>query len=142
MYTLASVSGVPTPAGDDVAVRNLIALVAQRADGGDVDAYVDLFTRDASWEMPGAPRKGHADIREGSLARRAAGETGPGSHTRHVVTTTAVTIDGDDAEADSVWLFFVDTSTEPRVRLMGTYHDTLARTPSGWKLARRQISFG
>jgi uncharacterized protein (TIGR02246 family) len=142
MYTLASVPEATSPADDELAVRNVIALVAQRADGGDVDAYVELFTPNASWEMPGAPRKGHADIRDGSLARRAAGETGPGSHTRHVVTTIAVTVDGDEAEADSVWLFYVDTTTEPRVRLMGTYHDTLARTASGWKLARRQISFG
>jgi ketosteroid isomerase-like protein len=134
--------GATTPAEDDAAVRNVIALLAQRADGGDVDAYVDLFTPDASWEMPGAPRKGHADIRSGSLARRSAGETGPGTHTRHVVTTTAVTVNRDSAEADSYWLFLVDTSREPRVRLMGTYHDTFERTAAGWKLARRQISFG
>ncbi len=132
----------PTPAEDDLAVRNVIALVAHRADGGDVDAYVDLFTPDASWEMPGAPRRGQDDIREGSLARRAAGETGPGSHTRHLVSTIAVSVAGDRAEADSCWLFYVDTTTEPRVRLMGTYHDTFERTASGWKLARRQITFG
>jgi 3-phenylpropionate/cinnamic acid dioxygenase small subunit len=132
----------PNPAEDELAVRNLIALVAQRADGGDVDAYVDLFTPDARWEMPGAPRTGHDDIRAGSLARRAAGETGPGSHTRHLVTTVAVTLAGDRAEADSCWLFYVDTATEPRVRLMGTYHDEYQRTAAGWKLARRQITFG
>jgi uncharacterized protein (TIGR02246 family) len=132
----------PTPAEDELAVRNVIARVAQRADGGDVDAYVDLFTPDASWEMPGAPRRGHADIREGSLARRAAGDTGPGSNTRHVVTTTAVCVTGDDAEADSYWLFYADTATQPRVALMGTYHDTFVRTNAGWKLDRRQIGFG
>lgn len=132
----------PIPADDDLAIRNLIALLAQRADGGDVDAYVDLFTPDASWEMPGAPRRGHDDIRAGSVARRAAGETGPGSHTRHMVNTIAVSVTGERAEADSYWLFYVDTTSEPRVRLMGTYHDTFERTASGWKLARREIAFG
>ena len=132
----------PSPADDELAVRNLIALVAQRADGGDVDAYVDLFTADARWEMPGAPRTGQDDIRAGSLARRAAGETGPGTNTRHLVTTIAVTVTEDRADADSCWLFYVDTTTEPRVRLMGTYHDEFARTAAGWKLARRQITFG
>ena len=72
--------------------------MAQLADGADVDAYVDLFTPDGSWEMPGAPRRGHDDIRAGSLARRAAGDIGPGSHTRHVVTILSVAVDGDDAD--------------------------------------------
>jgi hypothetical protein len=46
-------------ADDKFAVRNVIARLALYADGPDVDAYSDLFTPDASWEMPGAPRKGH-----------------------------------------------------------------------------------
>ncbi|MBV8986349.1 MAG: nuclear transport factor 2 family protein, partial [Acidimicrobiia bacterium] len=39
-------------AEDDLAVRNLVARVAQYADGPDVDAYVGLFTLDAVWDMP------------------------------------------------------------------------------------------
>ena len=58
------------------------------------------------------------------------------------MTTTAVTVDGDHAIADSYWQFYVDTATAPRLQLMGTYHDDLVRTPAGWKLARRQITIG
>ena len=129
-------------AADELAVRNVVGLMAQLADGPDVDAYVDLFTPDGMWEMPGAPRHGHDDIRAGSLARRAAGDIGPGSSTRHVVTILSVTVDGDAATADSVWQFFADTDTEPRVQLMGTYRDDLVRTPAGWKMARRRITIG
>ena len=127
-------------AADELAVRNLIARAALFADGPDVDAYVALFTEDATWAMPGAPRHGHDDIRAGSQARRAAGDIGPGSHTRHMVSNVAVTLDGDAADADSSWTFFVDTDTAPRVQLMGTYRDRLVRTADGWKISHRAIT--
>jgi uncharacterized protein (TIGR02246 family) len=127
---------------DELAVRNVVARVALYADGPDVDAYVDLFTPDAVWEMPGAPRRGHAEIRAGSEERRAAGQIGPGSNTRHVISTVAVTVDGDQAVADSYWQFYVDTATAPRLQLMGTYHDELVRVAAEWKLANRQITIG
>jgi uncharacterized protein (TIGR02246 family) len=129
-------------ADDELAVRNVVARVALCADGPDVDAYVGLFTPDAVWDMPGAPRKGHAEIRAGSEERRAAGQIGPGSNTRHVVSTVAVAVDGDRAVADSYWQFYVDTVSAPRLQLMGAYHDELVRTDAGWKLAHRRITIG
>ena len=129
-------------AEDELAVRNVVARVALYADGPDVDAYVDLFTPDAVWAMPGAPRRGHAEIRAGSEERRAAGQIGPGSNTRHLVSTMAVTVDGDRAVADSTWQFYVDTATAPRLQLMGTYRDELVRIGAEWRLARRQITIG
>lgn len=129
-------------ADDELEIRNLIARVARYADGDDVEAYVALFTPDASWEMPGAERRGHDDIRAGSLERRAAGAIGPGSHTRHVVSTVTVELDGDRATAASTWQFFTHTDTSPQLALMGTYDDTFVRTPDGWRLARRVIGIG
>lgn len=129
---------------DELEIRNLVVRVAQYADGlGTVDDYVALFTEDAEWEMPGNPARGHDAIRAGSEARRASGQVGPGSRARHVVTGIAVDVDGgDEATAISYWMFYGDTDTEPTLRLLGTYHDTLRRTPDGWRLARREISVG
>ena len=131
-----------TAADDELAVRNLVARVAQYADGPDVDAYVALFTPDAIWDMPGAPRRGHTEIRSGAEERRAAGQTGPGSNTRHAVSTIAVRVHEDHAIADSVWQFYVDTNASPRLQLMGTYHDECLRVGHEWKLAYRQITIG
>lgn len=131
-----------TTADDELAVRNVVARVAQYADGPDVEAYVALFTPDAVWDMPGAPRTGHAEIRAGSEERRAAGQIGPGSNTRHVVSTMVVQVYDDHAVADSVWQFYVDTTSAPRLQLMGTYHDELRRMAGEWKLARRAITIG
>jgi uncharacterized protein (TIGR02246 family) len=130
-------------AHDDAAIRNLIARIAHTADTGDVDDYVHCFTADACWEMPGAPRRGRADIRAGSQARRDASEIGPGSATRHVVGTTAVDVDGDGARARSYFQFFVQTTTTPRLRLVGQYDDEFVRCPDdGWLLAHRVITLG
>ncbi|WP_158566703.1 nuclear transport factor 2 family protein [Actinomadura craniellae] len=124
-------------------VRNVIARIAHRSDAGDLTEYGDLFTADARWEMPGTPAKnGRAEIVAAAAARRAEGGTGPGSATRHLVGTTAVTVEGDTATAESYWQFYADTTTAPALRLMGHYHDTLRREADGWRVAHRQITIG
>lgn len=128
---------------DELEIRNRVARLAQLADMGDLNEYVSLFTDDASWEMPGAPRRGQADIMAGAQDRRSSGTTGPGSNTRHVISTLSVQTDGsDEAVADSYWLFYGSTTSSPTVQLMGHYHDTWRRLADGWRLARREIAFG
>jgi 3-phenylpropionate/cinnamic acid dioxygenase small subunit len=129
---------------DELEIRNAIALIAHLADmGTDVDEYIGCFTVDAHWLMPNAPRKGHDDIKAGWLERRKINQTGPDSHSRHHITTIRVEADGSDvATSDSYFIFFVNTTTSPTVQLMGHYHDTWQRSAQGWKLARREITFG
>ncbi len=141
--TMAEPSRLLRRVADELEIRSLVANVSRYADGGEISDYVALFTEDACWAMPGAPRTGWDDIRAGSEARRAAGETGPGSQTRHMVTTIAVQVDGSDvATADSSWMFLVDTAERPTIKLCGTYRDRLVRTPDGWRVAHRDIAFG
>lgn len=127
---------------DQLKVRNLIARIAHLADTGDLDDYVRCFTPDARWEMPGAPRRGRDEILAGGKQRRASGEAGPGSASRHVVNTVAVRVDGDVAEATSYWQFYVQTQTSPHLQLMGQYDDRFLRTPEGWQLDHRRITVG
>jgi 3-phenylpropionate/cinnamic acid dioxygenase small subunit len=139
---------------DDGEIRNLIALLAQHADIGTVEDYVALFTPDAEWVMPAIPqsglaastRRGRAEIEAGVRERRASGVQGPGTHTAHVVTSTIVQFVGaappDRAIAESIWLFVLDTGSNPRVTGFGRYRDTVARTADGWRLARREITLG
>lgn len=131
-------------AADEWAVRNTISRIALYADGlGSVDEYAALFTEDAEWLMPGAPRSGRDAIRQGSVERRAAGGVGPGSNSRHMITTVVVDFVGaDEATAQSYFVYYVDTHETPRVQLVGHYRDALRRTAEGWLLARREITFG
>jgi uncharacterized protein (TIGR02246 family) len=138
----------PTDDGD---IRSLLARLAQLADGGDVDDYAQLFTVDAVWVVPDVPQtgvvgvelRGRAAIADAAAARRADGVQGPGTHTAHLVTTTAVQFEGDDAAvADSCWQFLVETATAPRIQAVGRYRDDLRRTDGAWRLARREIVLG
>ena len=93
--------------------------------------------------MPGAPRHGRADIRAGSEERRASGTVGPGSNSRHVITTLAVDlVERDRAIVDSYWLYYVETHEVPRLTLVGHYHDTVVRDGDTWRVSRREIAFG
>ncbi|WP_419924564.1 nuclear transport factor 2 family protein [Candidatus Poriferisocius sp.] len=127
---------------DDAAIRNVVARLAMLADDGDLEEYAGLFAGDALWEMPGAAIQGRENLLDGAIERRAAGTVGPGSHTRHVITTQAVAVDGDEAASDAYWQFWVDTATAPSIALFGTYRDRFVRTEDGWKLAHRTISYG
>ena len=127
---------------DDAAIRNVVARLAQLADDGDLEEYAGLFADDARWEMPGSAIEGRENLLAGAIERRAAGTVGPGSNTRHVITTQAVAVDGDEAASDTYWQFWVNTATEPSVALFGTYRDRFIRTGDGWKLAHRSISYG
>jgi uncharacterized protein (TIGR02246 family) len=136
-------SGDVSSAGDELAVRNVLALIAHHSDDGTLDAYGALFTEDARWEMPGTPVcDGRARIVTAGARRREQGVTGPGSHSRHVITTVAVTVDGDQAVAESYWQFYTATDTTPALRSMGKYRDTFRRTADGWRLRHRRISTG
>ena len=127
---------------DESAVRNVVARLAMLADEGDLEEYVDLFTDDARWDMPGSAIQGRENLLAGAIERRASGNVGPGSNTRHVITTQAVAVDGDEAFSDAYWQFWVNTATAPSIALFGTYRDRLVRTGVDWKLAQRTISYG
>jgi 3-phenylpropionate/cinnamic acid dioxygenase small subunit len=135
---------------DEMEIRNLIGRLAQLADTGDLDEYASLFTEDAHWELkakpgdkaPFAPIRGRANILAGAHARRATGGQGPGSHTRHVLGSTVVKLDGDSALATSNLIFYKNTDTKPEIAVMTFYNDQFKRTPHGWKLASRIMTMG
>ena len=131
---------------DELEIRNLVARLAHLADASgpdELDEYIALFTDDATWEMPGSERRGRADILTGARERRHAGQQGPGTNTRHVITTQAVRFAGPDtAVSDAYFLLVADTTTAPAVRMIGHYHDELRREDGHWRLARRVITPG
>jgi uncharacterized protein (TIGR02246 family) len=137
--------------GADAEIRTLLARIAQLADTGDLEEYLTCFTEDAVWAMPDNPavgmtaneKQGHAEILQGAQERRASGLQGPGTQSRHVLTTIAVTMDGDArATVRSYFMFFGTTSTAPTLRTMGQYDDVVVKGERGWQLAHRTITVG
>jgi ketosteroid isomerase-like protein len=131
-------------------IRRLIAGLAVRADNGEIDDYVSLFTEDAVWEMPANPatglaassRKGRADIAQGVHERRAAGVQGPGSGTMHGISTQQIEVSGDDASGHVYYQFYGTRDGAAALLTFGQYHDRYRRTTDGWKLAHRAIIIG
>jgi len=135
----------------DGEIRTVLARIAQLADNGALDEYVTLFAEDAVWAMPENPsmgmpaseKRGRDEIRAGAEDRRASGVQGPGTETRHVLTTTAVTVESETrATARSYFQFYASTASQPVLRNMGQYDDVLVRGEHGWQLQHRTITFG
>ncbi|MGE0877715.1 MAG: nuclear transport factor 2 family protein [Acidimicrobiia bacterium] len=128
---------------DELAVRNLLARIAHAADVSTDEElesdYLPLYTDDAVWDLAGTEQVGRAAILAAARARRATGTQGPGTNTKHILTTSAVEVDGDEATHVGCYMMLADTRSQPRIMSTGTYRDTLKRTPDGWKMARRQI---
>ena len=126
---------------DELAIRNLIAQLAQLADDGALDDYIQCFSEDAVWGGANfGEKKGLEEIMAGAVERRGNGTSGPGTHTRHVITTTTVSLGGDRASARSIFHFYTSTNATPTLQLMGIYDDEFLRADDGWKLSRRNIS--
>ena len=128
-------------AADELQIRNLIAQMAQVADEcQDLAEYGALFCEDAHWEIKGQSAfRGREQIIAGAAQRRSEGLVGPGSHTRHVITTLQVQVEGEHASATCTCLFYTDTATQPTVRALTKYSDEFVRTPEGWRMSRRLI---
>jgi ketosteroid isomerase-like protein len=143
--TLAEPSQVQQVA-DELEIRNLVADLAHMADMAsedDLSEYMAKYTEDASWELAGTEVCGRHDILVAARQRRASGTQGPGTNTRHVITTQSVRLEGTDAATGEAYFLFVgDTTTTPQVNGIGHYRDRFQRTPEGWKLAHRIITFG
>ncbi|WP_027499910.1 nuclear transport factor 2 family protein [Rhodococcus sp. UNC363MFTsu5.1] len=133
-------------------IRSLVARIAHLADEGSIDEYIQLFTDDAVWEMKSAgpsvaiaPQivEGRHAIAASAGGRRADGIAGPGTATRHVTSCVSIAFDSEDsARVQSVWQFFVDTTTAPRLSSMGTYRDVFRKVNDCWLLAERSITPG
>src|SRR3954453_17414458 len=103
----------------DAEIRSLLARIAQLADTGDLDEYLTMFTDDAVWAMPDNPavgmvaneKRGHAEILDGARERRASGLQGPGSDSRHVLTTIAIDVESE--RGATTRSYFMSLGTTP-----------------------------
>jgi ketosteroid isomerase-like protein len=125
-------------------IRNVIGRLSHLSDRGRLDeteAYVDCFTDEAIFETPMETRRGKAEIREGTTARRT--DDGPAVQTRHIVGSTDIQFDGSDRAIVQSNFVFGGPGPEgkPAVMVIGHYDDVFERTASGWRLAHRKISF-
>ena len=121
---------VPTPADDHAEIRNLLARYCLLLDHDDVDAWVTLFTPDATFEVYGRTFAGHDGLR-----RMLSGAPG-GLHLGGAVAIDLV--DVDHARTQQNLLFIDRASGEQR---SAVYYDELLRTDDGWRIRSRRCKF-
>jgi 3-phenylpropionate/cinnamic acid dioxygenase small subunit len=134
-------------AADRSEIVDLIARIAQLADNGTPEDYVNCFADQPVWELAAAqglpidPQiiRGRAAILAAVFDRRASNMQGPGSHTVHAVQRTTVIVDGDVARAESLFVYYTHSDQTPKIAAMGQYDDTLLRQSERWLLAKRTI---
>lgn len=115
---------------DDAEIRNLLARYCVLLDLDDVDAWVELFTSDATYEVYGRTFEGHDGLRK--MLSGAPGGL-------HLGGPPAITPVDDDRVTTQQNLLFVDRDTgEQRGAL---YDDVVVRTPDGWRIASRRCRF-
>ena len=121
-------------ADDRLAILELDARYCHAADGGDIDALLDLFTEDGGIERGGAlvrGREGFAAL-AGQLAARY-------RMLRHWTANHVTDGDGDAAAHRCYWLTIHLVDGRLAILGTGTYEDELVKTAAGWQFRRRRI---
>jgi uncharacterized protein (TIGR02246 family) len=116
-------------------IQQLINLYHEAGSVTDYERMIATFTPDARWETPGGSVVGLDAIRE-----MVAGVTGALEYVAQVNAPAQIAVDGDTAVArsgirESGKLAGQDMAFE----VYGVYHDTLARTPDGWRFSSRRF---
>jgi hypothetical protein len=122
---------------DIAGITDLVHRLALYSDKASLEQWSTLIADDAFIDLFGSSGQGKEGCVESSRQRRAAGRSGPGSGSRHLVTSTVIDVDGDSATGDITVLFYAAAHTEPALQLVVNYADEYVRTDDGWKLSRR-----
>jgi len=120
---------LPSPE-DQVAIGQLLARYCLALDLDDIEAWVDLFTPDASYEVYGRSWDGHDGLRK--MMRGAPGGL-------HLGGPPVIEMTGPDTASTTQNLLFVERETA--IMRRSVYTDGLRRTADGWRIARRRCQF-
>jgi hypothetical protein len=119
---------------DDIdQIRMLTARYNFAADGGDREAMLDCYIPNGSF--------GRTDLGTEFRGREAIGRMSDGFPVmgRHVTADHIIEVDGDEATMTCTLLFF-NGARGFALYMVGTYHDTLARTLGGWLFNDRRLT--
>jgi ketosteroid isomerase-like protein len=118
---------------DEIAVRDVVLGYARAVDRKDLDAVGRCFTADCAYE--GALASGTIADALATLGAAFARY----ARTMHFMGTQDVTVDGDAAEAVTYCVAYHVRTNGRHATVAVRYLDTLARTPDGWRIARRAV---
>lgn len=122
-------------------ILRLLHRYAHAMDYGDEQAWVDVFTPDAVFDVVETVggRRVHREEGHAGLARYVASYPKPPDFCKHVIVDPLIEVDGDEARVEAYWLFLQrDGATgHPVVTAFGRYHDRLVKQDGRWRIAQR-----
>lgn len=124
------------------AVIDVLNRYASAIDDGDPEAWAELFTEDAVWQVAGAAARIAVRIEGRSELRRFAENhtAAPEAWHKHCVVEPRVDVEGSRATS-TCYTFRLDGFPDgPVVQSFGRYHDQLVRDDRGqWRIAHRTV---
>ena len=130
---------------EELKIHNLLNRAAYLSDEGTVEEFVAIFSDDGVWDSEPAPTTGRAAIQDMLQSLRSSKISGPGSHTKHILSNLFISIDqkGNTASAYSYWTFISTSGEKPSIIATGYYEDSLQKSESDWYVTYRKVgSFG
>lgn len=118
---------MPTLAEERDEILQLLYRYNHAIDSGDAEGWADTWTEDGFFGGVGDGLQGRAQ-----LVQFASGVGG----LRHMVLNPLIDVDGDTARVRA----YVVVLAAGQVVTVGTYDDTVVRTPGGWRFAKRMFS--
>jgi SnoaL-like domain len=134
-----SVGGGSADAGQDI-LRTMYRY-ARALDYGLEDEWLDVFTPDARYDtiLPDGSYFVHLTGHDELRAFLVGYPHPPDSYQKHISVSPIIEIDGDEAVADSGWVFLTRApgGLAPRLAAFGRYRDRLRRLNGVWRFSER-----
>jgi uncharacterized protein (TIGR02246 family) len=119
-------------------IRNLLQEYRRTLDARDMRAFSALFATDGTWTGASGEATGPEGIYTMLTAVLPDNPPWPESTLWHLITDPAITVDGDRARAESLWMHVRrgdgDTTLTPT---LGAYEDELVVEDGRWRFQRR-----
>ncbi|MGW5106070.1 nuclear transport factor 2 family protein [Nocardia sp. NPDC004123] len=116
-------------------IRELNARYALAADEGPGSSWADCFTEQGIFNW-GGDLVGRTALEEFQSSYL---ESLDGVQPRHVLTSVAADITGDQARGFAYWVVFHTRDNQTRLAAIGRYEDELQRVAGRWLFARRNV---
>lgn len=122
---------------DEEAIGKLLLEYGRTLDARDFAAYAGLFAAEGEWKGAMGTFKGPQQIRAEMERIFAAATDIPKGQNFHAMSNFNITVQGERATAQSVFVFYQMEGNKPVAAVAGRYEDVLVRVGGVWKFLQR-----